>query len=102
MMVVCKDRLEKLTADKRRGKDATAVVQTDVSSILNTKSYEQLTQLQHQIQTKLTSGEPVDVEYWEGLLQSLLVWKAKVSQANLNRVIWSHTGLDSGKIEELT
>lgn len=78
MMVVCKDRLDKLRADKLRGKDASAVVENDVSAILNGKSYEQLSQLQRQIQAKLSSGEPVDVEYWEGLLKSLLVWKAKV------------------------
>lgn len=31
-----------------------------------------------QIQGKLGSGEPIDVDYWEGLLKKLIVWKAKV------------------------
>lgn len=77
-MVVCKDWLERLRSRKSRGNDTTAIVENDVSSILNGKTYEQLSQLQRQIQAKLTSGEPVDVEYWEGLLKTLLVWKAKV------------------------
>ena len=78
MMVVCKDWLERLRSQKARGNDTTAIVENDVSAILNGKTYEQLSQLQRQIQAKLTSGEPVDVEYWEGLLKTLLVWKAKV------------------------
>ena len=77
MMVVCKDWIEKLRADRAR-RDGLVVVENDVSAILNGKSYEQLSQLQRQIQAKLTSGEPIDVEYWEGLLKHLLVWKAKV------------------------
>lgn len=78
MMVVCKDWLEKLRANRNRGVDVVAVVENDVSAILNGKSLEQLSQLQRQIQTKLASGEPIDVDYWEGLLKNLIVWKAKV------------------------
>ena len=77
MMVVCKDWLERLRS-RRSKNDSTAIVESDVNALLNGKSYEQLSQLQRQIQNKLASGEPVDVEYWEGLLKSLLVWKAKV------------------------
>ena len=77
MMVVCKDWLERLRL-RRSKNDSTAIVESDVNALLNGKSYEQLSQLQRQIQNKLASGEPVDVEYWEGLLKSLLVWKAKV------------------------
>ncbi|TDL29445.1 hypothetical protein BD410DRAFT_779844 [Rickenella mellea] len=87
MMVVCKDRLEKLHADRQRANDATAVVETDVSAILNGKSYDELSLLQRQIQAKLSSGEPVDVEYWEGLLKSLLVWKAKAKLKALHEVV---------------
>ena len=79
MMVVCKDWLERLRASREKGRDVTAAVEKDVTAILDGKSPEQLSQLQRQIQAKLTSGEPVDVDYWEGLLRHLLVWKAKVS-----------------------
>lgn len=78
-MVVTKDWLERLQTSREKGIDVVAVVQSDVAAILNGKSLEQLSQLQRQIQAKLRSGEPIDVDYWEGLLKHLLVWKAKVS-----------------------
>lgn len=89
-MVVCKDKLEKLRIDARQGHDASAYVDADVSAILNGKTHDQLSQLQRQIQLKLSSGEPVDVEYWEGLLKSLLVWKAKVCSFHCNTIRISH------------
>lgn len=81
-MVVCKDRLERLRAKVRMGPDAlstNAAVETEISTLLSGKSYNQLVSLQRQVQTKLGSGEPVDTDYWEGLLKSLLVWKSKVN-----------------------
>ena len=78
MMVVCKDWLERLRAEQARKNDVNAIVENDVSSIMQGKSYEQLSQLQRQIQAKLGSGEPIDVDYWEGLLKNVIVWKAKV------------------------
>lgn len=85
MMVVCKDQLDKLQAAGLAGPDAAsaaalsnAAVENEITSLLSGKTYDQLVQLQRQIQGKLGSGEPVDVDYWEGLLKSLLVWKAKV------------------------
>lgn len=80
-MVVCKDRLERLRANVRMGPDvlaAHAAVETEISTILSGRSYDQLIALQRQVQAKLQSGEPLDTDYWEGLLKSLLVWKAKV------------------------
>ncbi|KAH8118345.1 mid region of cactin-domain-containing protein [Phellopilus nigrolimitatus] len=87
MMVVCKDWLEKLRADRDRGSSATAVVENDVSAILNGKTPEQLSQLQRSIQAKLGSGEPIDVDYWEGLLKSLLVWKSKAKLKGIHEVV---------------
>jgi len=78
MMVVCKDRLERIQADERMGVEAAVAVEADIAALLSGKSYEHLGTLQRQIQAKLTSGEPVDTDYWEGLLKKLLVWKAKV------------------------
>lgn len=77
-MVVCKDRLEGIKADERMGVEAAAAVQSDIAALLSGKTYDQLASLQRQIQDKLTSGEPVDTDYWEGLLKKLLVWKSKV------------------------
>ena len=78
MMVVCKDRLDRIRADRSLGIEAAAAVEADITALLQGKSYEHLIALQRQIQAKLSSGEPVDTDYWEGLLKKLLVWKAKV------------------------
>ncbi|KAG8713958.1 hypothetical protein FRC09_018156 [Ceratobasidium sp. 395] len=83
MMVVCKDRLDRLHASNAN----ISAVESDITALLSGKSYEQLTQLQRQIQTKLSSGEPVDVDYWEGLLKSLLVWKAKAKLKSLHETV---------------
>jgi hypothetical protein len=79
MMVVCKDRLDRIQATERMGVEAAAAVEDDINALLAGKSYDHLVALQSQVQTKLTSGEPVDVDYWENLLKKLLVWKAKVN-----------------------
>jgi hypothetical protein len=81
MMVVCKSRLDDLrqqAAEGRRGGPSNRGVESTISSLLADKTYDQLVELQRSIQDKLSSGDPVDVDYWEGLLRSLLVWKAKV------------------------
>jgi hypothetical protein len=81
MMVVCKDRLDRIKSDERLGREAAAAVEADITSLLQGKSYDHLLVLQRQIQAKLASGEPVDTDYWEGLLKKLLVWKSKVPRA---------------------
>ena len=78
MMVVCKDRLDRIKANERMGIEAAAAVEADINALLTGKSYDHLVILQKQIQAKLVSGEPVDTDYWEGILKKLLVWKAKV------------------------
>lgn len=85
MKVICKDRLQKLTASGPGGRGVGSVV-SDVDKILAPKSLDGLEKLEKQIRAKLDSDEPIDTDYWEHLLRSLLVWKArarlrKVSQA---------------------
>ena len=58
-------------------------VSADVERLLGPKSSEELEILERQISIKLQSNEPIDVEYWEQLLGSIAVYKAK---AELNRV----------------
>ena len=79
MMVVCKDRLERFELSTKsaaeasaRGRDVNSAVESEISSLLRGKSYDQLVQLQRQVQGKLGSGEPIDVDYWEGLLEELV------------------------------
>lgn len=81
MMVVCKARLDDLrrqASDARRGIPADKSVESSITALLADKTYDQLSELQRSIQAKLASGDPVDIDYWEGLLRNLLVWKAKV------------------------
>ncbi|CUA67740.1 Cactin [Mus musculus] [Rhizoctonia solani] len=84
MMVVCKDRLDQLHSNTIGNNNS---VESDISGLLSGKTYDQLSQLQRQIQSKLSSGEPIDVDYWEGLLKSLLVWKAKAKLKSLHETV---------------
>ncbi|CCF35895.1 hypothetical protein CH063_07586 [Colletotrichum higginsianum] len=63
-------QLQELDADM-------TTVSEDVDKILRPKTYEQLDTLESQIKAKLRSNDDIDVDYWEQLLRSLLVWKAK-------------------------
>ena len=83
MMVVCKDRLDNIRSRERMGVETAAAVESDINALLSGKSYDDLVSLQRRIQEKLTSGEPVDTDYWEGLLKKLLVWKAKARKLTL-------------------
>lgn len=90
MMVVCKARLDDLrqqAADNRRGITLSRGVEAGITALLADKTYEQLSELQRSIQAKLTSGDPVDVDYWEGLLKTLLVWKSKAKLKSLHEVV---------------
>jgi hypothetical protein len=61
-------------------------VATDLDKLLGPKSLEELERLEMQIKAKLSSNEPIDTDYWEHLLGSLLTYKAK---AKLRRVTQS-------------
>ncbi|RYP45870.1 hypothetical protein DL768_007827 [Monosporascus sp. mg162] len=58
-------------------------VSADVEKILAPKNLEQLEKLEGQIQAKLRSNEVMDTDYWEQLLKSLLVFKAKAKLQNI-------------------
>lgn len=66
---------------------ASASVKAEITRLLSGKSYDQLVALQSQVQRKLTSGEPVDVEYWESLLKELIVWKAKGKLRDMHEIV---------------
>lgn len=85
MQIICNDRREKLKPIGREGR-AVGSVLSDVDKLLGPKSYEDLEKLENQIRAKLRSNEPIDVDYWEQLLRSLLTWKAK---AKLKKVYQS-------------
>ncbi|KAF2029476.1 hypothetical protein EK21DRAFT_67606 [Setomelanomma holmii] len=79
---ICKDlrRKSRSSASEARG---TSSVASDIDQLLAPKTYEQLETLEVQVKKKLDSDEPIDYDYWEQLLRSLRVWKAK---AKLRRV----------------
>ncbi|KAK7060224.1 hypothetical protein VNI00_000989 [Paramarasmius palmivorus] len=87
MMVVCKDRLDQFKASERMGASAAAAVENDIAALLSKKTYDELGSLQRQVQAKLTSGEPIDTDYWESLLKKILVWKSKANLRSVHEVV---------------
>lgn len=82
MQIICKDRQRKLRSSGPEGR-AVSSVAADIDKLLAPKTFEQLEVLERQIRNKLDSNEPIDTDYWQQLLDSLLVWKAK---AKIKRV----------------
>lgn len=78
MKVICQDRLRKSRRAAPEGRVVSSVV-NDIDKLLAPKSYDELERLEGQIRKKLDSNEPIDVDYWEQLLRSLTVWKAKAT-----------------------
>lgn len=87
MMVVCKDKTDQIEQNRRMGSVAANAVEADINNLLAGKSLEHLNQLQRQVQSKLTSGEPIDTDYWEALLKSIVVWKAKAKLNTQHEVV---------------
>jgi hypothetical protein len=80
------ERLAKLRAQGPEGRAVNAVA-SDIDKLMAPKSYEQLVAMEKHIQAKLQSGEPVDTDYWEGVLASLYVWKAKARLGKITQKI---------------
>jgi hypothetical protein len=86
MKLICKDRIDKFKAPTPAARGVSSVV-SDVDRLLGSKSYEQLEVLEKQIRQKLDSNEPIDTDYWEHLLKSLLVFKARARLRNVSQAI---------------
>lgn len=80
------DRRRKNRHDAPQARGVSAI-SADVDKLLGPKSYEQLEVLEAQIRRKLQSNEPIDTDYWEHLLRSLVVWKAKAKLRNVSKTI---------------
>jgi hypothetical protein len=76
LQTLCADRKAKLNP---HGHDQRVVssVSDDIDKILAPKTHDQLEALEKQIKAKLQSNEDIDTDYWEQLLRSLRVWKAR-------------------------
>lgn len=83
MKIICGDR-QKTTAPEGR---ALSSVAADINRLLSPKSYEQLQSLEVQVKKKLNSNEPIDTDYWEELLRSLGVWKARAKLKNVFQAV---------------
>ncbi|KAJ6079404.1 hypothetical protein N7467_009157 [Penicillium canescens] len=83
MKVICRDRQKTSTPEGR----ALSSVAADINKLLSPKSYEQLKNLEVQVRRKLNSNEPIDTDYWEELLRSLTVWKARARLRNVYQTI---------------
>lgn len=83
---ICKDRQQKREALSSRARGSSSV-SSDIDKLLEPKSYEQLETLEFQIKKKLNSNEPIDYDYWEQLLKSLVVWKAKAKLRRVSKTI---------------
>lgn len=83
MKVICRDR-QKTSAPEGR---ALSSVAADINRLLSPKTYEQLQTLEVQVKRKLNSNEPIDTDYWEELLRSLTVWKARARLRNVYQAV---------------
>ncbi|KAI9883446.1 MAG: hypothetical protein M1823_004780 [Watsoniomyces obsoletus] len=82
MRTICQDRRQQSQRAAPEGR-AVSSVASDVDRLLAPKTLPQLEALEGQIKTKLASNEPIDVDYWEQLLRSLQVWKARATLKNV-------------------
>lgn len=83
MKIICRDR-QKTSAPEGR---ALSSVAADINKLLSPKTYEQLQALEVQVKRKLNSNEPIDTDYWEELLRSLTVWKARARLRNVYQAV---------------
>ena len=74
--MICDERLRRASGTDREDRPVESV-STDVHRLLIPKSPSELADLGRQVQQKLDSDEPIDVEYWEHLLQSISFFKAR-------------------------
>jgi len=58
-----------------------------LDKLLGSKSIAELEKLEKQIDTKLSSNEPIDTDYWAHLLSSLLIYKARAKLRGLSQSI---------------
>ena len=90
MIIVCEDKLDDIRGIEGESSRIDPSVRAEMNAMLAVKTHDQLVQLQDQVRAKLQSGEPVDVEYWEGLLKSIIVWRAKSKLRALHSVVLSN------------
>lgn len=86
LKVLCTDRINHLAPVGTSTRGALSV-SADVARLLGPKSKPQLEVLEDQVRTKLRSDEDIDVEYWEHLLESIAIFKAKVELSGFYKTV---------------
>lgn len=86
MRTICKDRRQTSRGAQPAARGVGSVA-TDLDKLLGPKSLEDLEKLERQIKAKLSSNEPIDTDYWEHLLKSLLSYKAKARLRKVSQSI---------------
>jgi len=86
MRIICEDRRRASNTAKLSARGPSSI-SVDVHKILGPKTYEELVTLEKQIRKKLSTKESIDVDYWQHLLNSLLVFKAKAKLQKVSREV---------------
>lgn len=87
MKTIAKDRQEQQSSNSAPAARGVTSVASDLDKLLGPKSLDELERLETQIKAKLASNEPIDTDYWEHLLKSLLTYKAKANLRKVSRSI---------------
>lgn len=86
LQTICADRKAKLDPHGHERRVVSSV-SDDIDKILAPKTHDQLEALEKQIKAKLQSNEDIDTDYWEQLLKSLRVWKARAKLSQVYEAI---------------
>ncbi|KAM0706592.1 hypothetical protein Q7P35_005919 [Cladosporium inversicolor] len=86
MKTICQDRQKHFQSAQLSARGVTSVA-GNIDKLLAPKTLAELQKLEGQIRTKLSSNEPIDTDYWEHLLQSLLIYKARANLRNVTQSI---------------
>ena len=73
-LIVCDDRCRRTQHQEPTHVDPSILA--DADALLADKSADELLELQTSIRAKMRSGEPLDVEYWDMMLQRIVVWRS--------------------------
>jgi hypothetical protein len=86
MKVICKDRRRAAPGKLQTARGMSSVT-PEIDRLLGPKTHEQLETLEKQVKAKLRSNDDIDVDYWENLLKSLSIYKAKARLRQVSKSV---------------
>ncbi|KAJ4800187.1 Cactin [Rhynchospora pubera] len=75
--LVCNWEIQKASGVEHENALGNSEISSEVTSVIETKTYAQLIYMQQQIEIKMKSGERKVVEFWESVLNYVMIYKAK-------------------------